>query len=56
MPVPKTPEFEAAVVASRKLASKPSDDELLEVRFINPRGCEFWLCLIESSLCRGDEG
>jgi hypothetical protein len=32
MAVPKTPEFEAAVDASKKLLAKPTDDELLAVR------------------------
>ncbi|EDN05077.1 acyl CoA binding protein family protein [Histoplasma capsulatum] len=40
MPVPKTPEFEAAVVASRKLASKPSDDELLELYALFKQGTQ----------------
>ncbi|PGH27034.1 hypothetical protein AJ80_01219 [Polytolypa hystricis UAMH7299] len=31
MAVTKTPEFEAAVLASKKLLAKPSDDELLEL-------------------------
>ena len=33
MAVPKTPEFEAAAAASRKLVAKPTDDELLDVSF-----------------------
>lgn len=31
MPAVQSPEFEAAVVASKQLVNKPSDDDLLEV-------------------------
>ncbi|KLJ07460.1 diazepam-binding inhibitor (GABA receptor modulator, acyl-CoA-binding protein) [Blastomyces silverae] len=40
MAVPKTPEFEAAVEASRKLSTKPSDDDLLELYALFKQGTQ----------------
>ncbi|KAK2753418.1 hypothetical protein FQN55_003547 [Onygenales sp. PD_40] len=40
MPVAKSPEFEAAVEASRKLASKPSDDDLLQLYALFKQGTQ----------------
>ncbi|KKZ66648.1 diazepam-binding inhibitor (GABA receptor modulator, acyl-CoA-binding protein) [[Emmonsia] crescens] len=40
MPAPKTPEFEAAVEASRKLSTKPSDEDLLEMYALFKQGTQ----------------
>ncbi|OJD15561.1 hypothetical protein AJ78_04184 [Emergomyces pasteurianus Ep9510] len=40
MPAPQTPEFEAAVEASRKLSTKPSDDDLLELYALFKQGTQ----------------
>jgi len=40
MPVPKTPEFEAAAAASRKLVAKPTDDELLDLYSLFKQGTQ----------------
>ncbi|EEQ85603.1 hypothetical protein RJZ56_006555 [Blastomyces dermatitidis] len=40
MAVSKSPEFEAAVEASRKLSTKPSDDDLLELYALFKQGTQ----------------